>query len=286
MAKEQLAGSDIAGSLVDQRDLRTAQAVRIEGRRVQADQGDPTVYQPTIMARRKMLPKPTPAWKQTVTGSQLARSPPSRESLARRRGDLERDRPAGLALADGRSETYGVAQVDVAHAQADEITPAQLAVDGKVEQGKVSRTVGELEARAQGPDVFGFSCGVGPTICPRLKGTRVLVGTVTTSGMTGSWVEELVMRNPMLPFSPTSNDGSLQHKPTLAPAGLHCCSHPPRGHSTRFRRRSGWSGKLPVQFWAPDGQKLTLKVSAMPLGRRLPASDCEGPKHRRWSGWA
>lgn len=34
MAEEQLAGSDIAGSLVDQRDLCAAQAVRAERRRV------------------------------------------------------------------------------------------------------------------------------------------------------------------------------------------------------------------------------------------------------------
>ncbi len=34
------------------------------------------------------------------------------------------------------------------------------------------------------------------------------------------------MRNPMLPLSPMSNDGLLQHKPTLAPAGLDCCSRP------------------------------------------------------------
>ncbi|KQO91624.1 hypothetical protein ASF36_18970 [Methylobacterium sp. Leaf90] len=63
-------------------------------------------------------------------------------------GDLERNRPACLTLADGRSKTHGVAQMNVAHAQAHEITPAQLAVDGKIEQGKVPRAVGELEARA------------------------------------------------------------------------------------------------------------------------------------------
>jgi hypothetical protein len=34
--------------------------------------------------------------------------------------------------------------VDGAHAQTDEITPVQLAVDGKIEQGKVSRAVCEL----------------------------------------------------------------------------------------------------------------------------------------------
>ena len=34
------------------------------------------------------------------------------------------------------------------------------------------------------------------------------------------------MRDPMLPVSPMSNDGSLWHKPTSAPAGLDCCSRP------------------------------------------------------------
>jgi len=34
--------------------------------------------------------------------------------------------------------------VDVAQAQVNEITPEQLAVDGKIEQGEVSRAVGEL----------------------------------------------------------------------------------------------------------------------------------------------
>ena len=44
------------------------------------------------------------------------------------------------------------------------------------------------------------------------------------------------MRNPMLPLSPTSNDGSLQHKPTLAPAGLNRCSRPlPEVRRVRLR---------------------------------------------------
>ena len=32
------------------------------------------------------------------------------------------------------------------------------------------------------------------------------------------------MRNPMLPLSPISNDGSARHMPTLAPASLDRCS--------------------------------------------------------------
>lgn len=34
------------------------------------------------------------------------------------------------------------------------------------------------------------------------------------------------MRNPMLPLSPIAKDGSLQHKPTLAPACLDPCPRP------------------------------------------------------------
>ncbi len=73
---------------------------------------------------------------------------------------------------------------------------------------------------------FGFSGGLGPTIRPQFQGTRVLVGTVTTSGMTGSGLRSSFMRNPMLPLSPTSNDSSLRHKPTLASDGLDRCSRP------------------------------------------------------------
>jgi hypothetical protein len=77
---------------------------------------------------------------------------------------------------------------------------------------------------------FGFSGGLGPTIRPRFQGTRVLVGTVRTSGVTGSWVEELVMRNPLLPMSIASNDGSLQHKPTFASSGPDRCFRPDADH--------------------------------------------------------
>ncbi len=42
------------------------------------------------------------------------------------------------------------------------------------------------------------------------------------------------MRNPMLRVSPMSNDGFLQHKPTLAPAGLDRCSLPLAGVQGRL----------------------------------------------------
>lgn len=45
------------------------------------------------------------------------------------------------------------------------------------------------------------------------------------------------MRNPMLPLSPISNDGFLQHKPTLASDGLNSSSRPFAAHRV-------------VRFWA------------------------------------
>ena len=53
----------------------------------------------------------------------------------------------------------------------------------------------------------------------------MLAGTITSSGMTGSWVEEPVTTNSMLPLSSMSNDGSLKH--TIAACDP---SSPSRGH--------------------------------------------------------
>ncbi|GEM_PF-6855235 len=50
------------------------------------------------------------------------------------------------------------------------------------------------------------------------------------------------MRNPMLPLSLMSNDGSLQHKPTMEPAGLDYCSRPiPESGKVRFQAVR-WAG--------------------------------------------
>lgn len=79
--------------------------------------------------------------------------------------------------------------------------PAQLAVEGEVRQGEVSRAVGELPRARRAQMCFGFSSGMGPAIRLRFPGIRVLVCKVATSGVIGSWVREIVRRNPLLPIA-------------------------------------------------------------------------------------
>lgn len=52
------------------------------------------------------------------------------------------------------------------------------------------------------------------------------------------------MRNPMLSLSPVSNDGSRQHKPTLASVGLNRCSRPYSDFTANTLQRLEllWSG--------------------------------------------
>lgn len=66
------------------------------------------------------------------------------------------------------------------------------------------------------------------------------------------------MRDPMLPVSPMSNDGSLWHKPTSAPAGLDCCSRPladlrkVRFQAVEAEVTSGLGGFATVRFRLMD----------------------------------
>lgn len=43
---------------------------------------------------------------------------------------------------------------NVAHTQADEVAATQLAVDGQVEHGEVTDSMGVLEINSNGPDVL------------------------------------------------------------------------------------------------------------------------------------
>jgi hypothetical protein len=200
--------------------------MRAERRRGQADQDNPAVYQPPVVRRREMLPKSLPAWKQPVAGFQPVRSQPSRESLARRFGDLERNWPAGLALADGRLKTHGVARWMALTRRPTRSHPCSLLSTARLNRARSRVRFASCRRVRRAQMCFGFSGGSAPMIRPRFQGTRGPVGTETISGMTGSGVEEPAMRNAMLPLSPMSNDGSLRHEPVLAPTGLGCCSRP------------------------------------------------------------
>jgi hypothetical protein len=63
-------------------------------------------------------------------------------------------RATGLALRDGGSFHHTPCGENVADLQRDQITAAQLAVDGHVEQRKIPQVAGHLEAHADGPHML------------------------------------------------------------------------------------------------------------------------------------
>lgn len=162
MPEQQLAGAQVARPPVDQRDLRPAQAVR------------PTYPAGSRPIRATHSLTSRPYWrvvrcspgrlrlgKQPVARSQTLQFEPSRQRLSGRLGQLERDGPAGFLLDDGGTRVDAVAEVDVGHAQADEVAAAQLAVDGGVEQGEVAGAALVLQAGTDCPDVLGFEGRLG-----------------------------------------------------------------------------------------------------------------------------
>lgn len=61
-----------------------------------------------------------------------------------------------LSLNDHGSAQNLVAMSDVTNAKINEIASAQLAVNRKIEHGKVSNPAPVLEVNANGPDVLGL----------------------------------------------------------------------------------------------------------------------------------
>ena len=69
-------------------------------------------------------------------------------------GDLEFDRPTGLALSDCRVVDGVAVWGNVCHPEANHVAAAQLAVDRKIEQCQISSPSGDLKSRSDGPDVL------------------------------------------------------------------------------------------------------------------------------------
>ena len=64
----------------------------------------------------------------------------------------------------------------VAHPQADEVTPSQLAVDREVEHGEVAHSVSVLQMDADGPDVFGLERRLLANQLPLVPGFPMFAG--------------------------------------------------------------------------------------------------------------
>jgi len=71
-------------------------------------------------------------------------------------GDFELNRPARLSLNDGGAVSDPATGADVVDLQPHEVTASELAIDGEIEQGKVARSVLELEPDPDCPDILRF----------------------------------------------------------------------------------------------------------------------------------
>jgi hypothetical protein len=79
---------------------------------------------------------------------------PGANGLPRRLGDLELHGSLGFLLQHDRARGYGLTMTDIAHLELYEIAGTELAVDGQIEQGEFAAPTGELQANANGPNLF------------------------------------------------------------------------------------------------------------------------------------
>ncbi len=95
-----------------------------------------------------------PARKQELVGPKLCLVDPGKNGLPGLFRDLELHRAVGFLLHDDRSGRHPIALRHIANPQPDEITAAQLAVDGQVEKSKVPNSIGQLKADPDPPKLF------------------------------------------------------------------------------------------------------------------------------------
>ncbi len=96
-----------------------------------------------------------PAGEQALAGAAAGGPQVLVERMARHLGQFEPDGSAGLALPNGCAVDGVAVGCHVIDPQRYQITAAQLAIDGKVEQCQVASAVLELQLRPDGPHVAG-----------------------------------------------------------------------------------------------------------------------------------
>jgi hypothetical protein len=99
---------------------------------------------------------PPPARKEELIGFEMRRRDPRGDRVPRLLDDLELHRSLGLFLHDDRAGSNVTALNHVVDVKPDQITPAQLAVDGEVEQREFPGPTTQLKSDSDGPDLFQF----------------------------------------------------------------------------------------------------------------------------------
>jgi hypothetical protein len=144
MPKKQLNRSKIFRSTVDERRFRPPHRMCSVSRGVQTDRFQPPDNDARVLAGRQVWRVMDSAREQVLASGQLLPVDPGKHRLPGLLRNFELNGPAGLALHNYRTVKDASALRDVVDAQTDQITAAQLAIDSKVEQGKVAKTLSQL----------------------------------------------------------------------------------------------------------------------------------------------
>jgi hypothetical protein len=155
MSKQQLDRAQVTGHPIDQGSLRSPHRVGAEGTWLKPDGSHPPANRPGILTRGEMRDV-VESGREEMTGPRhLGLGTPRADRLPRQISDFELDRMTGLALRDRHAFTDDASDHEVRNLQADQIASTKLAVDCEIEQRKVAKIAGKLEAHADGPYVLG-----------------------------------------------------------------------------------------------------------------------------------
>src|ERR1022692_13486 len=125
-------------------------------RRVKPDRPHPGPDDSGMLPGRKMWRLRNAAWKEELLRLQVGRRDPGGDRVPRLLGDLKLHRSLGLLLHDNRAGGDATALDHIMDAKPDQIAPAQLAVDGEVEQREFPGSMIQLQSNPDGPDLFQF----------------------------------------------------------------------------------------------------------------------------------
>lgn len=133
MSEQQLYGAQILSATIDQGGLCPAHRMRCIHCRIEANLGDPGMYDACILPRRQMrgLGSDTTG-KQEILGLQLCCPDPSQQSILGLVRDFELDRTLGLLLHHDSARGNPGPMRNVTNAQLDQVASSELAVDAEM----------------------------------------------------------------------------------------------------------------------------------------------------------
>ncbi len=153
VTQQQLHGSQIAGSSIDQRRLRPPDRVGAEQGWVQTNAGDPLGKQAGVLAGGEATVLSAPPSEEEFPRQLVGRLEIGVYGLSGLLGDFELDRSARLLLPHGGPVDGIAVRSDILELEAHHVASPELAVDRQIEEGQVSYPAGQLQPCPYGPDM-------------------------------------------------------------------------------------------------------------------------------------